>query len=303
MPMTVITVSSAPPSLRGDLTKWMQEIATGVYIGNFNSKIREQLWERVKRDIKGGQATLSYRYRNELGYLFETYQTHRQPIDYDGIQLVLFPLTSSHNDEEPNCSKGFSKASQFRKAKKFSKIAQAPKIENKSFVILDIETDGLDKNTSHIIEIGAVKAHGGEFETLEILIEPRKTIPKNISLLTGITESLLESEGIPISQALEKLIAFIGNLPIVGYSIDFDMEFLNHELVQQGKNHITNKSYDLLRFVKKDKMFLDNYKLDTVLKEYEIEEKVPHRALEDAKIICELAMKVNGFLNFLNKTL
>lgn len=48
MPFTVVTLKSVPPSLRGDLTKWMQEIATGVYIGNFNSKIREKLWNRIQ---------------------------------------------------------------------------------------------------------------------------------------------------------------------------------------------------------------------------------------------------------------
>lgn len=37
MPFTVITLKRSTPSLRGDLTKWMQEIATGVYIGNFNT--------------------------------------------------------------------------------------------------------------------------------------------------------------------------------------------------------------------------------------------------------------------------
>lgn len=47
MPFTVITLKNTPNSLRGDPSKWMQEIATGVYVGNFNSKIREELWERV----------------------------------------------------------------------------------------------------------------------------------------------------------------------------------------------------------------------------------------------------------------
>lgn len=32
MPLTVITLKKSPPSLRGDLTKWMQEISTGVYV-------------------------------------------------------------------------------------------------------------------------------------------------------------------------------------------------------------------------------------------------------------------------------
>lgn len=57
--MRVVTLKSVPPSsLRGDLTKWMQEIATGVYIGNFNSKIREKLWNRIQANVGEGEARL-----------------------------------------------------------------------------------------------------------------------------------------------------------------------------------------------------------------------------------------------------
>ena len=52
MPFTVITLKKVPQALRGDLTKWMQEITTGVYIGNFNTKVREKLWKRVKILLK-----------------------------------------------------------------------------------------------------------------------------------------------------------------------------------------------------------------------------------------------------------
>ena len=72
MPLTVITLKNVPPSLRGDLTKWMQEIATGVFIGNFNVRVREQLWSRVKDSVGNGEATLSFAHRNELGYHFDT---------------------------------------------------------------------------------------------------------------------------------------------------------------------------------------------------------------------------------------
>ena len=88
MPLTVMTLKKVPVSLRGDLTKWMQEIATGVYIGNFNSKVREKLWERVKENVKDGEATMSYAYRNEIGYQFETWKTSQKVIDVDGIPLV-----------------------------------------------------------------------------------------------------------------------------------------------------------------------------------------------------------------------
>lgn len=41
--MIVITLSKVPMSLRGDLTKWCQEVQTGVYVGNFSARIRDLL--------------------------------------------------------------------------------------------------------------------------------------------------------------------------------------------------------------------------------------------------------------------
>ena len=68
-------------------------------------------------------------------------------------------------------------------------------------------------------------------------------------------------------------------------------------------NFDKNQFIDLMKFVKKEKMFLENYKLKTSLKAYGILENVPHRALEDTKLMVNLAMKVNGFQKFLKKSL
>ena len=54
MPLTVLTLKNVPPSLKGDLTKWMQEIATGVYVGNINTRVREKLWDRSFSRRRGG---------------------------------------------------------------------------------------------------------------------------------------------------------------------------------------------------------------------------------------------------------
>lgn len=77
-----------PASLRGDLTKWCQEIQTGVYVGNVNARIREKLWERINDNIGQGEATLVYNYNNELGYTFRTTRKDRRVIDADGIPLM-----------------------------------------------------------------------------------------------------------------------------------------------------------------------------------------------------------------------
>ena len=68
-----------------------------------------------------------------------------------------------------------------------------------------------------------------------------------------------------------------------------------------GKSAISNQIVDLKRLVKKENMFLANYKLETVLNAYGIDKKVPHRALEDSKLIYELSTKVNLFLKMVEE--
>lgn len=292
MPLAVITLTNVPKSLRGDLSKWMQEIATGVYVGNFNTKIREQLWTRVKENIGEGQATISYYYRNEIGYKFDTINTHRQSIDFDGIPLVM--VLNQCDDEKEVLKSGFSKASKLRKAKKYQKIDK--KQGKNNYAIIDIETTGLDEKRNAIIEIAALKYEDSRIIEFNQLIKTDDPVPDNITKLTGIKKKDLDIQGIDLETALNEFLDFIGNLDLVGYNIDFDIKFINYNLVKLQKEIIKNKKIDLLNYVKKEKMFLKNYKLETVVREYGIDKKVDHRALSDCRIIYDLSRKVNKFV-------
>lgn len=293
MVFTVITMKKVPNSLKGDLSKWMQEISTGVYVGNFNKRVREQLWMRINESVKNGEATMSYSSRNEIGYDFLTINSERTVIDYDGIPLVLFPKINKDNIKE-NYDSGYSNASKFRKAKKFQNNTKNIS-EKKQFVVIDIETDGLNYNSNSIIEIGALKCIGNETYEFNELINYSKELPKNITELTGITTKELSENGKNIQEVLEEFLQFIGDFDLVGYNINFDINFINKSLKDFGKPLLKNKKYDLLKFVKKEKKYLDNYKLQNILDIYGIEKNLPHRALEDAKLTYELSMKVNEF--------
>lgn len=299
MPLTVITLKKSTPSLRGDLTKWMQEISTGVYIGNFNTRIREKLWERVKETVGEGEATLSYAYRNEIGYQFETWNTQRENIDYEGIPLVLLPTKESETNKDRKT--GFSDASKFRQAKKYAGTKPSKKFSTRPYIVLDIETDGLDEKNNIIIEVGAVKLDGENLSEFNCLIQYEKQLPETIVQLTGITDDLLRSKGIPLVDALEALLEFIGDDILVGYGVDFDICFINRALEQENYPKLKNKHYDLMRYVKREKMFLKDYKLQTALQGYGILEKVPHRALQDAHLIALLSTKVNQFQSLLKQ--
>ena len=299
MPFTVITLSKVPSSLRGDLTKWLQEVASGVYVGNLNTKVREKLWDRVKDNLKDGEATISYYYRNEIGYKFETINGDREVLDSEGLPLVL--IKKEIQEKDKSLKEGFSKAAQFKKIKNIehSKVKKSiNKKEIKKYVVLDLETDGLNPGNDNIIEIGVVKV-GEKQENFQRFIKIERKLPEEIKSLTRIDDEMLEEKGIPLKRALEEFIEFIGDTSILGYNVAFDIKFLNSSLEKEGLAKINNKVYDIMQFVKNDNLFLNNYKLETVLKSYSIDEEVPHRALEDAILEEKLIHKVNKLWDIL----
>ena len=302
MPLTVITLKKVPDSLRGDLTRWMQEISTGVYVGSYNSKVREYLWKRVVDTIGSGEATICFSCRNEIGYSFQTYNTERKMIDFDGIPLILIPaeLTSEGRSEEKQ--HGFSNASKFHQARRMTKaqtnstlhkendddtsafLASSGGVPTDDFVFLDIETTGLDTDIDQIIEIGAIKVSGDKEIEFHRMIHEDIHIPDEVRNLTGITDDML-MEGMPLEKSIRDLDVFIRDTVLVGYNVSFDLRFLNKAYEKYSMGTIRNITLELMREAKKKNSFQRNYKFETTLKEYGINQSVPHRALEDAKLL------------------
>ena len=107
------------------------------------------------------------------------------------------------------------------------------------FVSLDLETTGLDAERDTIIEIGAVKFRGRQvLDTYQTLVNPFRQLPDFIKRLTGITQRSLD-RAVPFAAVAGELEEFIGDLPIVGHNIEFDIKFLaSHGLT------LPNDSYD-----------------------------------------------------------
>ena len=233
---------------------------------------------------------MSFAFRNEIGYSFQTINAARQVVDYDGIPLVLLP---SENDEERDRSitAGFSNASKMHRARRVA----SPNIDNvqREYVFLDIETTGLDVEKDRIIEIGSIKVSGEKEVMFQKLIKTEIEVPDVIENLTGINGSKLSSEGIELKQCIAEFMEFIGKSDLIGYNIRFDIKFLNKALSDLALAPIHNKTIDLMQEAKKRNMFQINYKLETTLREYGIDQTVQHRALEDAELIYRLYKVMN----------
>jgi CRISPR-associated protein Cas2 len=288
--MIVITLTKVPKSLRGDLTKWYQEIQTGVYVGNVSARIRDSLWDRIMKNIGHGEATMVYNTNNELGYQFRTTRKDHEVADFDGIPLMMHLNVSSGVVDH-----GFSNAAKFHKAKIMMKKRGNKTVQSEKapIVAIDLETTGLDPTQDEIISIGAVKrVKGNQIAHFYRLIQSDQKIPKKIVELTHITSEMLMSKGTSLGDGLQALREFLGDLPIVGYNSHFDESFLTNGFRKIDQSDLSNKILDLRPMVKKSDKFLDNYRLQTVLNEYKIENKNPHNSLSDAEATFKLAIKL-----------
>ncbi len=96
-----------------------------------------------------------------------------------------------------------------------------------SIVALDLETTGLDPSTDAIIEIGAVRFNGSRVEEeWSTLINPNRPISSFITQLTGISNDMVRNAP-PIQAVIQEFADFVGDAPILGQNIPFDLSFLN----------------------------------------------------------------------------
>ena len=93
-------------------------------------------------------------------------------------------------------------------------------------VALDLETTGLHVEQDAILEVAAVKFQGETIlDQMETLVAPGRSIPFRVQRLTGITPQQIATAP-PFEAIAARLQQFLGDYPIVGHSIPFDVGFL-----------------------------------------------------------------------------
>jgi CRISPR-associated protein Cas2 len=79
--------------LRGRLSLWLAEVRAGVYVGVYNRRVRERIWDEVKVMIGPGNAVITWSAPTDSGFEFEAVgENRREPEDFDGPTLVKFKL-------------------------------------------------------------------------------------------------------------------------------------------------------------------------------------------------------------------
>ncbi len=90
--MVVMVLEKVPASLRGDLTRWLLELKTGVFVGNISALVREKLWEKACGGCKGGSAMMLFSASTEQGFDIRFWgKTSRLVQDFEGVKLITIP--------------------------------------------------------------------------------------------------------------------------------------------------------------------------------------------------------------------
>ncbi len=150
-------------------------------------------------------------------------------------------------------------------------------------VAIDLETTGLYHEQDVIIEIGAVKFAGSEvIDTFASLVSINMSLPYRIQRLTGIRPDELRSAP-PLSSLHGQLRTFLGDAPLVGHNVGFDVAFL--QKVGLARRNPLIDTWELASLLLPNQ---PNYSLGALGEALGIPADVRHRALADAQQTREL---------------
>lgn len=156
------------------------------------------------------------------------------------------------------------------------------------FACFDCEATGLNTEEDRIIEIGVAIFKAGDpknpVETYETLVNPQIPIPKESQEIHHINDEMVA--GAPtIDQVLPRVLKMLTKYPLVGHSLNFDINLINNEA---SRYHIP---CDIKEMTIIDTLRLARYygkspvnSLQALRAHFNIPEESAHRAMGDVLV-------------------
>lgn len=183
---------------------------------------------------------------------------------------------------------------------RFSNVTRRTSVERLfPFVVLDVETTGLDPDKCCIIEIGAVRFDSQDcpVSTFSTLIHPPRTIPPAATAVNHITNEMV-ADAPRLGQVIASFEEFLAGCNIVGQNLAFDLEFLSlggvhfspdiryYDTMDLARKTLTTPrsrvwDSELGHDVPVKTYDLENYKLETLCNYFGISRNLAHRSVSD----------------------
>lgn len=183
------------------------------------------------------------------------------------------------------------------KDKKYEYLFDEP--PHDEYICLDCETTGLNPKKDEILSIGAVIIKENKVlmrKTLNIFVKPSMNVTEESIKIHHIRPVDLENAVEP-KEAIMELLDFMGNRPIVGYYIKFDVAMISKYTKKYIGISLPNHQVEVSSMYYKSKKRSSDYefvdlKFDTIMKELDIPELGKHDALNDAIMTSMIFLKL-----------
>ena len=168
-------------------------------------------------------------------------------------------------------------------------------------IVIDTETTGLSYKTGdRVIEVGCVELinHVATNNSLQFYCKVDKEISEGAQRITGITNKFLDDKKY-FNDHYDEFLRFIDNDPLIIHNADFDVGFINNELLLMGKPKLSNHVVDTVSLARKV-LNTRVANLDYLCRRFKVDlsERDLHGALLDSRLLAEVYLELRGGKQF-----
>lgn len=163
----------------------------------------------------------------------------------------------------------------------------------KKYVVVDLETTGHSiKAGDEMIEIGMAVIEDGQLtEQLSAFVRPTQPIPPFISQLTGITDKdVKDAETFDV--IAPRVLSLLDGGVFVAHNVQFDLNFLNDALEEEGYLPYTGPVIDTVEFARILLPTAESHALSHLSESLHLAHQEAHRAGSDASATAELLLEL-----------
>ena len=180
------------------------------------------------------------------------------------------------------------------------------KYEGDELICFDCETTGLNPKKDDIISIGAVKIKGNNIEIqnkFERFVKPKNAAMREEAIKIHHIREVDLINADDIDDVIEEFLDFVGNRPLVGYYLSFDIAMVNKYIqpkigitLPNKRNEVSSIYYD--KVSKYHSIDID-LKFKTIMNNLDLPFLSAHDAINDAIMTALIYIKLNN-INTIN---
>lgn len=165
-------------------------------------------------------------------------------------------------------------------------MLEHPAAEAPCFVVVDLETTGLDPALEAIVEVAAVRItpSGEVLGRYGSLVRPHVPVSPASGKIHGLGEEEL-ADAPKLSEVLPQLLSFCGQDPLVAHHAAFDVAFISRAMRAYGLPALTNPVIDTLEWARELVPEQRSHKLEALCIAFGVPASGFHRAMADAEAL------------------